>query len=82
MSSKDKLIERFKGCPTDFTWKELQRLLGNFGYEEIQGNGSRVKFVNKTKNRVIALHKPHPGNILKHYIMTDVAQHLSENGLI
>jgi len=34
MSRKDKLIERLKGRPRDFTWEELTRLLDGLGYAE------------------------------------------------
>ena len=44
MSRKDKLIDRFKSQPKDFTWDELVRLLGYLGYDEATGGktgGSR-----------------------------------------
>ncbi len=34
MTSRDKLIERFKTLPTDFTFEELEKLLHSFGYEK------------------------------------------------
>lgn len=80
MSKKDKLIERFKSFPSDFTWVELVRLLGYFGYREyVSGKtgGSRRKFINDDKH-IISLHKPHPGNIVKRYILEDVFGHLSD----
>jgi hypothetical protein len=33
MSTKDKLINRLKGLPKDFTFDELSKLLIGFGYE-------------------------------------------------
>ena len=33
MGSKDKLIERFKLLPKDFTWDELKRLFSILGFE-------------------------------------------------
>lgn len=33
MGSKEKLIERFKRLPNDFTFDEMERLLSIFGYE-------------------------------------------------
>lgn len=84
MSSKDKLIERFKRLPTDFTFDELQRLLEIFGYsrrEKGHTSGSRVIFINKDK-RPIMLHKPHPGNIVKTYALKQVYDELKELELI
>lgn len=84
MSSKDKLIERFRRCPTDFTFDELQRLLEGFGYvrcEKGHTSGSRVIFKSKDK-RPIMLHKPHPGNIVKTYALKQVYDELKEVELI
>lgn len=84
MSSKDKLIERFRRFPTDFTFDELQRLLEGFGYvkcEKGHTSGSRVIFKSKT-GRPIMLHKPHPGNIVKSYALKQVYDELKEMELI
>jgi hypothetical protein len=43
--------------------------------------GSRRKFKDD-KNNIISLHKPHPSNILKGYIISDVINHLKINGHI
>jgi hypothetical protein len=67
MTAIEKLIQRFRKKPKDFSFDELKRLLSFYGYIEKQGAGSRVIFLNgKTKHK-IKLHKPHPGNILKRY---------------
>ena len=83
MSQKDKLIKRFCQKPKDFTYDELRTLLLYFGYEEDDsGNGSRVKFYNKELSDVISLHKPHPGNIVKQYILKMVMEKLEEEELL
>lgn len=48
-----------------------------------QGNtgGSRRRFVHDT-HAAINLHKPHPGNELKKYQMTQIITHLKGEGLI
>lgn len=49
MTSKDKLIDRFKSLPKDFTFEELVKLLGLFGFEQSnkgKTSGSRVRFMN------------------------------------
>ena len=84
MSRRDKLITRLKSRPRDFTWEELVRLLEGLGYVEAKvgkSAGSRRRFVHPTAP-VIALHKPHPGNIVKMYVIGDVLRVLSEEGLI
>jgi hypothetical protein len=82
MGTKDKLVLRFRSKPKDFTFGELKRLLLNFGYQEEQGSGSRVVFINQDINHKIKLHKPHPGNILKRYQMDLIEQELQNKELL
>ena len=82
MGTKDKLVLRFRSKPKDFTFGELKRLLQNFGYQEEQGSGSRVVFINPDINHKIKLHKPHPGNILKRYQMDLIEQELQNKELL
>jgi predicted RNA binding protein YcfA (HicA-like mRNA interferase family) len=81
MAKIEKLIERLLSRPTDFTWEELIKILGHFGYKELKSGGSRRKFADDSNN-VIALHKPHPQNILKRYVIDLVIAHLKERGKI
>ncbi len=84
MGSKEKLIERFKRLPNDFTFDEMERLLSIFGYEKSnkgKTSGSRVIYRNENK-RPIMLHKPHPGNIIKGYAMKQVLDELKEAGFL
>jgi len=84
MGTKEKLRERFKKLPSDFTFDEMQRLLEGFGYEKSnkgKTSGSRIIYKNGDK-RPIMLHKPHPGNIVKEYAMKQVLDDLKEAGLI
>lgn len=80
MSKKDKLLSRFLKVPPnkDLTFDELQALLFAFGYEKIEGAGSAVKFYNKEKDSLINLHKPHPSNILKIYLVKQIQNKLKE----
>ena len=85
MSTKEKLLGRFLRLPRDFTYQELTRLLNGFGYvEETKGktSGSRVMFFNQEKEHSILIHKPHPGNILKAYVMKYVLDELKAIGFI
>jgi HicA toxin of bacterial toxin-antitoxin, len=84
MSKTEKLIERLLAFPKDFTWDELVKILDYFGYKEIKTGktgGSRRKFAG-AGNHIISLHKPHPGNILKHYQLKEVVTSLKEKGII
>jgi hypothetical protein len=80
MSKTDKLIIRLLSGPKDFTYGELKTLLSSFGYEEIQGSGSRVCF--SKGNHKIKLHKPHPENMLKRYQLDFIIEELTNKGLI
>ena len=84
MGRKEKLRERFKKMPSDFTFDEMLALLEGYGYEKGEKgrtSGSRIIFKNGDK-RPIMLHKPHPGNIVKGYAMKQVYDDLKEAGFI
>ena len=74
MAKHDKLFEKFMKSPAlkDLTFNELETLLVYLGFEKIDGSGSRVKFTHKAKNLIVSLHKPHPSNILKEYIVKQI----------
>ncbi len=82
MGKSIKLIARIKSHPKDFTWNELKTLLKQLGFKEIQGSGSRVKFYHQNNDRLIQLHKPHPKNILKPYVIREVLDILNREKLI
>ena len=76
MAKHEKLLEKFTRVPPkkDLTFNELETLLNYYGFATIDGNGSRVKFVHVTKQLVLSIHKPHPGNILKEYVVKQVQE--------
>lgn len=83
MGQIEKLIERFKTLPSDFSYDELRRMLAYFGYEEMnkgKTSGSRVAFYRAADQRTLYLHKPHPGNILPAYKMKELYRDLKERG--
>ena len=85
MGLKEKLIERFKKQPKDFTYEEIQSLLGYFGYTKHNKgatSGSRVRFKNEETGQYIDLHRPHPSSVMKAWKMKAIYQHLKNNGLI
>ncbi len=83
MGKLEKLIERLKSYPKDFTFDEMQTLLIALGFElsnKGKTSGSRVKFF---KDGIcIILHKPHPRKELLTYQLKQVVEILSEEGLI
>lgn len=83
MSTKDKLIERFKSLPKDFTFDELVRLMAFFGFDLANSgatSGSRVSFV-KGKEE-LKLHRPHPGSIMKRGVLVAVFRYLHDKKLV
>jgi len=84
MTKVDKLIDRFLTKPTDFTWAELVKVLGSFGYKQISAGktgGSRVRFVHDDYPPII-MHKPHPRPILKRYQLEDIVNLLQQEKLL
>ncbi len=78
MSKQEKLLEKLKSKPKDFTYDELKTLLNYLGfYENDKGktSGSRVEFKDNM-NRKIRLHKPHPSNIVKMYKINEIIESL------
>ena len=80
MSKIEKLIDKFISIPKDLTWEELIKVLSHFGFNEIRKKGktggSRVKFVDVEKH-IINLHKPHPSNIIKQYVIKQTLKKLT-----
>ncbi len=84
MGTKEKLVERLKRMPKDFTFDEAERLLILNGYTRSnkgKTSGSKVMFIDK-QNRKVLLHQPHPGNTLKLYALKEVIEKLVRNGNI
>jgi hypothetical protein len=85
VSKLDKLKKKLFSGTSEFTYPELRALLIGLGYTEIQGgrtSGSRVAFINSKNKHIIRLHKPHPGNKLKHYQRILILKELQEQGLV
>ena len=84
MSRVEKLMNRLKSKPKDFTYEEAKALLENLGFYEYnkgRTSGSRVCFIHNEKKLEIKLHKPHPRNILKPYqinLILEVIERLGE----
>lgn len=85
MSKIEKLIQRLKNYPKDFSYDELRKILSHFGYEEIntgKTSGSRVAFYRKSTKHIIRLHKPHPKPVLKEYQIQLLIEELKNQNLL
>jgi len=84
MSKQQKLLVKISSTPTpaNIKWDELKTCLKGLGYELLKNDGSRRKFYNKTTNRLISCHEPHPNPEVAKGCISAVVEHLKENGLI
>ena len=84
MSRREKLIARLKSKPNDFTWREVNSLLGGLGYKLAKPGktgGSIRQFIHPEASKIV-LHKPHPGDIVKGYVVAKLLRSLSRDHLI
>ena len=84
MGQKEKLIQRLKSKPKDFTFQEAETLLGYLEYirsNKGKSSGSRVVFESNEHGNIL-LHKPHPNNELKIYQIKQLIDVLEQEGLI
>lgn len=84
MGRKEKLLKRLQQRPKDFTWDDLITLLEALGYvpkKTGKTGGSRRRFVHATAPP-ITLHRPHPGRIVKMYVIDDMLEFLKKEGMI
>jgi len=83
MTQKNKLLERLKKIPKDFTFDETRTLLELLGFEMFnkgKTSGSRIKFVRG--DTIIILHKPHPRKELLEYQIKQILDILEQEGLL
>jgi hypothetical protein len=84
VSQIEKSIANLKNRPKTFKYSDVKRILEHLGYsEDTKGKttGSRVRFAHKMY-KPIDLHKPHPGDEMKSYLIRLVAEQLEKEGLI
>ena len=77
MSTKEKLLRRFKSLPNDFTFDEVIRLFAFYGFtlsNKGGTSGSRVAFVRGKES--FMMHKPHPGSIVKRGTLKGIMEYL------
>lgn len=68
MSAKEKLIERFKRLPADFTFDELVRVFELYGFH-IDNKG-------RTSGSRVSCHKPHPTPEMKKVALKEAYNYL------
>jgi predicted RNA binding protein YcfA (HicA-like mRNA interferase family) len=84
MDRTDKLVERLRRHPRDFTWEELTTLLRRLGFRQVRPGrtaGSRRRFIHPN-GCVISLYEPHPTRILKRYQLDQIIETLEREGFI
>lgn len=84
MGQKEKLIQRLKAKPKDFTFDEAEALLGYLSYirsNKGKTSGSRVMFISE-EHEAILLHKLHPQKELKAYQIKQLIEVLEQEELI
>lgn len=78
VSQADKLLARLRSIPADFTWPELVRVLKQAGFSETSDKGGSYRtFVSPTGLKIFC-HRPHPGNIVKKYLLREIVRKLDE----
>jgi len=84
VGQKEKLTNRLKSSPKDFTFEEAETLLEYFSYgrsNKGKTSGSRVMFVSP-QHPPVMLHKPHPRKELLSYQVKQLVTILEQEGLI
>ncbi len=84
MSKHDKTRERLlrRPPPSDLKWVELTAFLKHLGYKQLNGSGSRRKFVHSVTKHLILCHEPHPNPDVDKGCINDVTSRLKEIGLL
>lgn len=84
MGQKEKLIQRLKSKPKDFSFDDAETLLRYLEFvrsDKGKTSGSRVMFVSKEHGSIL-LHKPHPQKELKMYQLKQLIDILEQENLI
>lgn len=79
MSTFQKALDKFLERPArnDLTFQDAKAVLSGFGFTMQEREGSRVAFVKKGE-QPISLHKPHPGNELKVYLVKQIQERIKK----
>lgn len=77
-------MERLKSRPKNFTFEDVETLLGYLSYRRSnkgRTSGSRVIFVSE-EHPPILMHRPHPRKELLAYQVKQLAETLEQEGLL
>jgi predicted RNA binding protein YcfA (HicA-like mRNA interferase family) len=80
VSRKQKLLEKLKGKPKNFTWDEALKLMVACGFRLVNKSGSGRMFVHERTRVKVRLHEPHPQNTLLPYMVDQVIEGLRAAG--
>lgn len=77
MSKSEKLLIKFLESPvrSDLTFQDLKIVMSNFGFVMQERAGSRVALTKEGESPIM-IHKPHPGNELKQYVVKQLQERL------
>lgn len=78
MSKKEKLKQGLLKNPSTFKWDDLCQVLKDCGFVIKNGRGPRTRFYHPGINRVLSYHKPHPGNEVRKYVITECIEVIKE----
>lgn len=84
MGQKEKLIQKLKSRPRDFTFEEAETLLQYLSFTKSnkgRTSGSRVMFISEEHGSIL-IHKPHPRKELLSYQIKQLCDQLESEGLI
>lgn len=83
MGKKEVLTARLLSMPKDFEQREMDTLMGQCGCvksDRGRTSGSAISYVHQATLRVFAYHRPHPGNVIKPYVLKAARQFLQSVG--
>lgn len=84
MGKKEKLIQRLKSRPKDFSFDDAETLLNYFDFvrsNKGKTSSSRIVFISNAHGSIL-LHKPHPQKELKAYQVKQLIDFLEQEGLV
>lgn len=82
MSKIDKSIDELREIPNDFRWSELVKIMTHYGFKQLQGSGSRVKFYHSEKDSLVHLHAPHGADFVNQCSLKDLVTKLTNDGFL
>jgi hypothetical protein len=82
VSKKQKLLDKLRSKPVDFTWGEAESLMKACNFRLHKNNGSARMFLHEGTRTKVRLHEPHPEKVLKPYMVDVLLEGLKAAGEI